>query len=57
MELIIIFDLDVGNVYLIQDTNIEVQIQITKQDGTLPAATAQVSTVNNLLHSMFESVR
>lgn len=48
---------DVGNVYLIQDTNIEVQVSITKNDGTLPLASAQVSTVNNLLHSMFESVR
>jgi hypothetical protein len=48
---------DVGNVYLIQDTCIEVQCLITKNDGNLPAVDVKVSTVNNLLHSMFESVR
>ena len=30
---------------------------ITKSDGTLPAITTNVSTVNNLLHSMFDSIR
>ena len=48
---------DAANVYLIQDTNIEVTVTITKDDGTLPAAGKFVGTANNLLHSMFESVR
>ena len=48
---------DAANVYLIQDTNIEVNISITKSDGSLPEAGVQISTVNNLLHSLFESVR
>ena len=48
---------DVGNIYLIQDTNIEVNCVIVKNDGTIPEKTKTVSTVNNLLHSMFESVR
>ena len=48
---------DAANVYLIQDTNIEVTVSITKNDGTLPADGVQVSVANNLLHSMFESVR
>ena len=48
---------DAANVYLIQDTNIEVTVSILKNDGTLPAAGQQVSVTNNLLHSMFESVR
>ena len=47
--------LDVGNIYLIQDTCLEVTCCITKNDGTLPDKS--VGTVNNLLHSMFESVR
>jgi hypothetical protein len=42
---------------LIQDTNIEVTCVITKNDGSLPEKTTNVGTVNNLLHSMFESVR
>ena len=48
---------DAANVYLIQDTNIEVTISITKADGTEPAAGTWVGTANNLLHSIFESVR
>jgi hypothetical protein len=48
---------DVGNVYLIQDTCIEVQCVITKNDGNVPDTDKKVSVVNNLLHSMFESCR
>ena len=48
---------DAANVYLIQDTNIEVTVQITKNDGSLPAKGTNVSVVNNLMHSLFESVR
>lgn len=46
---------DVGNVYVIQGTCLEVNCLITKSDGSLPLTTQKVSTVNNLLHSMFES--
>jgi hypothetical protein len=35
----------------------EVNCVITKSDGNLPLKGTKVSTVNNLLHSMFESVR
>jgi hypothetical protein len=49
--------IDVGNVYLIQDTCIEVQCLITKNDGNLPDTAKKVSIINNILHSIFESVR
>ena len=48
--------LDTPNVYLIQNTTIECNILITKADGTLPAKTAKVCTVNNTLASMFSNV-
>ena len=48
---------DAANVYLIQDTNIEVTVLIQKKDGSIPDKTKSVGPVNNLLHSMFESVR
>ena len=48
---------DAANVYLIQDTNIEVTVSITKNDGSLPETGKNVGTVNNLLHLLFESVR
>jgi hypothetical protein len=48
---------DAANVYLIQDTNVEVTVSITKNDGLLPDAGVMVSIANNFLHSMFESVR
>jgi hypothetical protein len=48
---------DAANVYLIQDTNIEVTVSITKNNGSAPDAGKFVGTINNLLHSMFESVR
>ena len=54
------FNLDrfqAGNIYLIQDTNIEVSVVILKKDNSLPDKSAFVGPVNNLLHSLFESVR
>jgi hypothetical protein len=48
---------DAANVYLIQDTNIEVTVLITKKDGTVPDTSKIVAPINNFLHSMFESVR
>ena len=48
---------DAANVYLIQDTNIEVTVQITKNDGNLPAKGTLVGVTNNLMHTLFESVR
>ena len=45
---------DAANVYLIQDTNIEVTVLIQKKDGSIPDKTKSVGPVNNLLHSMFE---
>jgi|FrelakmetLWP11LW_1041352.scaffolds.fasta_scaffold10549_1 hypothetical protein len=48
---------DAANVYNIQDTNIEVNVIITKKDGSLPLATAKVGPINNLLHSMWQSIR
>lgn len=48
---------DAANVYLIQDTNIEVTVQITKNDGNLPLKGTLVGVTNNLLHTLFESVR
>jgi hypothetical protein len=48
---------DAANVYLIQDTNVEVTVAIQKKNGSLPDKTKIVGPVNNLLHSMFESVR
>ena len=48
---------DAANVYLIQDTNVELTVLITKADGTLPAKGSSVSIANNFLHSAFESVR
>ena len=48
---------DAANVYLIQDTNVEVTVSITKNDGTLPKYDQPLSTANNLLHTIFESVR
>jgi len=35
---------------------LEVQVAITKADGTMPAATAKVAPVCNMLSSLFETV-
>jgi hypothetical protein len=48
---------DAANVYLIQDTNVEVTVAIQKANGSLPDKSKTVAPVNNFLHSMFESVR
>ncbi len=48
---------DAANVYNIQDTNIEVNVIITKKDGSLPNQSAKIGPINNLLHSLWESVR
>ena len=48
---------DAANVYLIQDTNVEVTISILKNDGSDPAKGIQIGVANNVLHSLFESVR
>ena len=48
---------EAANVYQIQNTHIEIQIVILQQkDKALPAKTATVGPVNNVLHSFFESV-
>ncbi len=49
---------DAANVYVIQETYCEVTVQILKSDGiSLPDANKTVAPVNNILHSLFESVR
>jgi hypothetical protein len=49
---------DAANVYQIQETYVEVSVSILKNNGTdVPAIDKTVGTVNNLLHSLFESVR
>jgi hypothetical protein len=54
------FNLDrfeAANMWQIQETYVEARIEIVKADGTLPTADKQVAPVNNMLHSLFESVR
>jgi hypothetical protein len=48
---------DAANVYLIQETYVEVSVSILKGNNDLPSTDKTVGTVNNLLHSLFESVR
>jgi len=48
---------DAANVYLIQETYVEVNVSIIKGVNDLPSTDKTVGTVNNLLHSLFESVR
>lgn len=48
--------LDTPNVYLIHNTTLECSILITKADGTVPAKTEKVCTVNNTLASLFSNV-
>lgn len=47
---------EAANVYQIQNTHLEVQIVIQKSDKTLPDKLKSVATINNTLHSLFESV-
>ncbi len=49
--------LEAANVYMIQETVLELRIKIVKADGTLPLATAKVAPRNNVLHTMWESCR
>jgi hypothetical protein len=49
---------DAANVYVIQETYCEVTVKIVKADGTsLPDTSKTVAPINNVLHSLFESVR
>jgi hypothetical protein len=48
---------DAANVYLIQDTNVEVTVAIQTKTGSLPDKSKVIGPINNVLHSMFESVR
>jgi hypothetical protein len=49
---------DAANVYVIQETYCEVTVKILKSDGTsVPGTNKVVAPVNNILHSLFESVR
>jgi hypothetical protein len=47
---------DAANIYLIQDTVCEVNINILKANGSLPDPEARVAPVNNMLHSLFEGI-
>lgn len=47
---------EAANIYLIQDTVLEICCKITTSDGQLPAKEKNVAPVNNVLHSAFESV-
>jgi len=48
--------MDTNNCYFISNIMIEVQVKITKKDGTLPSATTKVAPVANMLSSLFETV-
>ena len=48
---------DAANLWQIQETYVEATVQILLANGELPPVTSKVSVVNNLLHSLFESVR
>ena len=55
------FNLDrfeAANMWQIQETYVEARIEIVKADGTsLPESDKKPTPVNNILHSLFESVR
>ena len=48
---------DAANIYLIQFATLKVQCVIVKENGSLPSTDALVAPVNNVVHSLFESVR
>ena len=48
---------DAANLWQIQETYVEATVQIVQQNGSLPATSSTVAPVNNVLHSLFESVR
>lgn len=45
-----------ANLYLLQDTYVSVVLSLTNKDGTTLAKTKSPSLVNNVLHSLFQSV-
>ena len=47
---------EAANVYQIQNTHLEIQIVIHDKNNSVPAKTVKVAPINNILHSMFESV-
>ena len=48
---------EAANVYQIQNTHLEIQIVIVKsKDNSLPDTAKKVAPVNNILHSLFESI-
>jgi len=48
---------EAANVYQIQNTHLEIQIVIQKtKDSSLPDTAKKVAPVNNIVHSLFESV-
>ena len=54
------FNLDrfeAANIWQIQETYVQATIEIQTASGSLPASDKQVAPVNNMLHSLFESVR
>lgn len=46
-----------ANVYMIQDTCLEVRMVITKENGEMPLKTDLVAPRNNILHTLFENCR
>ena len=48
---------DAANLWQIQETYVEATIQIVQVNGELPPTSSKVSIVNNILHSLFDSVR
>jgi hypothetical protein len=54
------FNLDkyeAANIWQIQETYVEVTIKILTSNNTLPPSSSKVAPVNNILHSLFDSVR
>ena len=47
---------EAANVYQIQNTHLEIQIVIHDKNNSVPAKTVKVAPINNIFHSMFESV-
>jgi hypothetical protein len=47
---------DAANIWQIQETYVEVTIQLLTEAGNIPPASCTAAPVNNILHSLFESV-
>ncbi len=43
--------------YLIHDAYLKVDITLSKSDGSVPAATAEIAPANNILHTLFSESR